>query len=205
MSIDNISNKTVTAKVATAFVVGAMTIAVAFAFTAPKAHAALTEGQIDAILTLLNSFGADTATVSNVETSLRGGAPSGGSTGGTTGGTGFTFTQNLTLGDTGNEVMELQKFLNSDPSTQLGTAPDAGSPGNETSYFGPRTKAAVIKFQNKYTASVLTPVGLSVGTGFWGPSSRAHANSMSPSSGDTGGDTGDTGGDTGGTVGTGLT
>src|SRR3989338_4046719 len=33
--------------------------------------------------------------------------------GGTTGGACFTFTMNLTVGSTGTEVMQLQKFLNS--------------------------------------------------------------------------------------------
>ncbi|MDP2648772.1 MAG: peptidoglycan-binding protein, partial [bacterium] len=85
-----------------------------------------------------------------------------------------TFTQNLTMGDSGGEVMSLQKFLNSVDGTQLATT-GAGSPGNETSYFGAITKAAVVQFQNKFAAEVLAPVGLSAGTGYWGPSSRAHA------------------------------
>ena len=103
----------------------------------------------------------------------------------TTGGACFTFTQNLKQGQSGAEAMQVQKFLNSKGFTVAATG--AGSPGNETSYFGPATKAAVIKFQNANAATVLTPVGLTAGTGYWGPSSRAAANAMC-----TGGTTGGT-------------
>src|SRR3989344_3117032 len=88
-----------------------------------------------------------------------------------------TFTRNHSQGNSGGEVMEIQKFLNSMAGTQLATS-GAGSPGNETSYFGSITKAGVIKFQNMYAADVLAPVGLSAGTGYWGPSSRAKANAL---------------------------
>ena len=88
-----------------------------------------------------------------------------------------TFTRNHSQGDSGGEVMAIQKFLNSMADTQLATS-GAGSPGNETSYFGSITKAGVIKFQNMYAADVLAPVGLSAGTGYWGPSSRAKANAL---------------------------
>ena len=98
--------------------------------------------------------------------------------GGSVGGACYTFTQNLTLGSTGSEVLNLQKFLNKDAATQIASGVDAGAPGYETSYFGARTKAAVVKFQDKYTAEVLTPVGLTAGTGYWGPSSRAKANTL---------------------------
>ncbi|MBP9757125.1 MAG: peptidoglycan-binding protein [Candidatus Pacebacteria bacterium] len=88
-----------------------------------------------------------------------------------------TFTMNLKLGSKGSEVMALQKFLNSIDGTQLATT-GAGSPGNETSTFGPATKRAVIKFQEKYAADILTPVGLSKGTGNWFSSTRAKANTL---------------------------
>lgn len=101
---------------------------------------------------------------------------------------GTTFTQNLKLGSSGTEVKALQKFLNSIDGTQLGTV-GAGSPGNETSTFGPATKRAVIKFQEKYAADILTPNGLSNGTGNWFASTRAKANQLCTTGGNTGGGT----------------
>jgi len=80
-----------------------------------------------------------------------------------------TFTRNLTVGSSGSEVMEVQKLLNSIDGTQVATT-GAGSPGNETSYFGGLTRAAVSKFQQKYG---ITPIA-----GYWGPISRAKANSL---------------------------
>ena len=81
----------------------------------------------------------------------------------------LTFKQNLTIGSTGTEVLALQKFLNSIDGTQLATT-GAGSPGNETSYFGSISRAAVSKFQQKY--------GITPTAGYWGPISRAKANSL---------------------------
>src|SRR3989344_5411907 len=86
------------------------------------------------------------------------------------------FTMNLSMGMSNSQVMDLQKFLNSHGAQVAGSG--AGSPGSETMYFGSLTKAAVTRWQNINAASVLTPLGLNAGTGFWGPSSRAHANSM---------------------------
>ncbi|MCX6738681.1 MAG: hypothetical protein NT098_01350, partial [Candidatus Parcubacteria bacterium] len=50
--------------------------------------------------------------------------------------------------------------------------------GSETTYFGQKTKLAVIKLQNKHYGEVLAPNGLSVGTGVFGPSTRAMMNNM---------------------------
>ncbi len=88
-----------------------------------------------------------------------------------------SFTVNLKIGSKGSQVMALQKFLNQSADTRV-AASGAGSPGNETSTFGPATRAAVIKFQEKYAADVLTPNGLSKGTGNWYASTRAKANAL---------------------------
>ncbi len=75
--------------------------------------------------------------------------------------TNYTFTHNLKLKDTGEEVKELQKYLNTHgyPVAIVG----AGSLGNESTYFGVKTKTALIKFQ---LANML------VGDGIFGPLTR---------------------------------
>ncbi|MEX0934132.1 MAG: hypothetical protein WD003_02685 [Candidatus Paceibacterota bacterium] len=149
------------------------------------AHAALTESQISSILSLLSSFGADQSVVDNVDASLRGTAPSGT----TTGGSGaavcpFAWSRSLTTGDTGDDVMALQKFLNASSDTRV-AASGVGSAGNETNYFGSLTAAAVAKFQNTHSSEVLAPLGLNAGTGYFGASSRAKANELCVAGGTT--------------------
>ncbi len=75
----------------------------------------------------------------------------------------------MRVGSEGNNVLILQKILNSDPATQIADS-GPGSPGNEITYFGPRTRFAVIKFQEKYRDEILVPNGRTKGTGYIGSS-----------------------------------
>ena len=98
----------------------------------------------------------------------------------------FTWTRSLTVGSTGADVKKLQEFLNGTTATRIADS-GAGSPGNETSTFGPMTAKAVAKFQDIYASEILTPVGLSKGTGYFGASTRAKANALCTTGAVTGG------------------
>lgn len=89
----------------------------------------------------------------------------------------YQWTRSLTVGSTGEDVRMLQRLLNSNADTQVAVS-GAGSKGNETTYFGPATKAAVMKFQNKYRSEILTPSGLISATGYFGPASINKANAL---------------------------
>ena len=143
---------------------GAVGVAMAIALigaAAPVSAAALTSAQVSAIISLLQSFGADAATIANVQASLTGGTPV--NTGGT-GGACPVLSRDLQLGSSGSDVKSLQQYLNSSATTQVASA-GAGSPGNESTYFGSLTKAAVMKFQS---ANGVSPVA-----GYVGPITRA--------------------------------
>ena len=77
--------------------------------------------------------------------------------------------KSLKLGDSGDTVKTLQQFLKDE-----GVYPE----GLVTGYFGLLTKAAVIRFQEKYASEVLVPAGLTKGTGFVGSSTRAKINAL---------------------------
>ncbi len=82
----------------------------------------------------------------------------------------FTFKRNLVQGSQGEDVTKLQECLAQDPEVY----PD----GEVTGYFGPKTKAAVIRFQEKYAEDILKPIGLTKGTGDVKPMTREKLNEI---------------------------
>ena len=74
---------------------------------------------------------------------------------------------NMGPGSTGEGVRELQVWLNDNGYTVAESG--AGSPGNESTYYGSRTQSAVGAFQDDH--------GVSYGAhrGYWGPASRSAA------------------------------
>lgn len=156
MTITNSSTRLAALVAGVAVAIGLMG---AVAVAPAQAQAALTAAQVQAIVGLLQSFGADAATIANVTAALNGQPTSGtGGTGSTGGGACPALSRSLQQGSTGADVMALQVFLNGSADTRV-AASGAGSPGNETSYFGPATRAAVIKFQTKHGVSAIGIVG----------------------------------------------
>ncbi len=90
----------------------------------------------------------------------------------------FTLSRNLSVGSIGEDVRQLQIFLNNySPLTKISSF-GVGSPGSETNYFGSLTNLAVQKFQNINFEQILRPVNLLQGTGFVGPSTITFINSL---------------------------
>lgn len=85
-----------------------------------------------------------------------------------------TFNRNLRANSIGSDVHALQRFLNKHgfPLAPKGV----GSLGNETDFFGPMTYNALILFQEAHAAAILTPLGLTHGTGIFGKSTRTFIN-----------------------------
>ncbi len=159
--------KSKTARLAAGVVGFAMAVSVFVPSLAGAQTSADLQAQINSLL----------ATIASLQSQLAG---QGGSTAPAMA-TGYTFNTNLTMGSTGADVMNLQKVLNMSADTRV-AATGVGSSGNESSYFGAMTKAAVIKFQNKY--------GITPAAGYVGPITRAKLNSMGGSSTGTGTGTG---------------
>jgi len=80
----------------------------------------------------------------------------------------YDFNNNLTIGGEGAEVRALQAAL----------AREGFDVGKYRGYYGNKTASAVTGFQQKYKREVLTPAGLSYGTGFFGPSTIKKMNNL---------------------------
>lgn len=152
--------KSTTIKLVSGFV--GLAMALGFALPANAATAADIQAQINSLMATIQSLQAQLSATNGGTTSVMS--------------TGYTFNTNLTVGSRGTDVMNLQKVLNMSADTQV-AATGAGSPGMETTYFGPATKAAVVKFQVKY--------GITPTSGYVGPITRAKLNSMGSSTGGT--------------------
>lgn len=156
-------SNSIVAKLSIAFVA----IAMAFSLVAPAANAQVDTSSmsLEDLIALVNQLQAQIAGQSGDSGSMVSGSCN------------YMWTRSLSQGSTGQDVMDLQKFLNMDPDTVVALS-GAGSPGFESSYYGALTASAVSKFQTKYSAEVLVPVGLVNPTGYFGPSTMAQANSV---------------------------
>ena len=88
---------------------------------------------------------------------------------------GIWLTRDLYPGSQGADVRSLQEYLNARGFTLASSG--AGSPGNETTYYGNLTASAVRRFQEAHFAEILSPLGYASGTGICGPSTRNYINS----------------------------
>ncbi|KKT29660.1 MAG: hypothetical protein UW15_C0008G0026 [Parcubacteria group bacterium GW2011_GWC1_44_10] len=123
------------------------------------ANAALTQAQIQSILSLLSSFGADQTTINNVNSSLMG-LPTSGAPTASAGACGFT--RDLTMGARGDDVTCLQNYLTSTGHFSFS--------GGATGYFGSVSKNAVAAWQ--------AANGVSPTAGYFGALSRAKYNAV---------------------------
>src|SRR3989344_2140638 len=129
--------------------------------TPSAASGGLSATQIQAVLDVLASFGADASVVANVKASLEGATK-----GSVTSNAVAAFKSDLTVGSLGEQVRALQMLLNAKGYTVASSGP--GSSGNETTTFGSLTRTALIKYQK---AKGITPA-----VGFFGPLTRAAIN-----------------------------
>ena len=149
------SKKSKTKNFVAGLIGASLALSLAFAVTVKADTVSDLTAQINSLLATISGLQAKLATVQGGSTAMTGG--------------GYSFASNLMVGSKGADVMNLQKVLNMSSDTQVSVS-GAGSPGFETSTFGPATKAAVIKFQKMHGIS---------GTGYVGSITRGQLNSMS--------------------------
>jgi chitodextrinase len=75
----------------------------------------------------------------------------------------YAFSRNLTIGTKGDDVRQLQRFLNG--AGFRVAASGAGSPGLESTTFGPATRSALARYQSSK--------GIVPAAGYFGPATRA--------------------------------
>ncbi|MFA6273261.1 MAG: peptidoglycan-binding protein [Candidatus Paceibacterota bacterium] len=125
--------------------------------------AGLTQQQINAVMTLLQAFGADQSVINNVQVSLSGGTPT--ATPPTTGTAWcYTFNTDLTVGSRGNDADALVKVL-----VKENIIPNPNNENILGEDFNEEVAAAVVRFQAKYGIRQ---------TGYVGPLTRAKLNSL---------------------------
>jgi hypothetical protein len=133
---------------------GAATSTPASTSTAPSVSVAELQQQINSLIAQLNALilqaKAKGLNVSAAAQALAGTIPS--------------FIRDLEYGMTGEDVKGLQVYLNTHGFAVASSGP--GSLGNETTMFGPATRAALIKFQQ---ANSISPA-----LGYFGPKTRAY-------------------------------
>lgn len=91
--------------------------------------------------------------------------------------TGTLLSRNYEMGDKGEEIKNLQQYLNTNGFQVATTGP--GSSGKETTLFGALTKAALKRFQEAHADEVLTPYGRTAGSGYLDFSTRFLIHKMS--------------------------
>lgn len=122
------------------------------------------------INSLFNQFNQSMNSISSIGLNLNTGVQTNTSTG-TNANTGtnsscYLFNSDLSLGSTGTAVTNLTIRLISE-----------GLLTTQSSTYNQTVLNAVKAYQEKYTSQILTPVGLTSGTGYFGSSTRAHMNS----------------------------
>jgi hypothetical protein len=125
--------------------------------TTASSASSLSSPQVQAILSLLQSFGADQSVINNVAATLGGTPPASTAASAAPAGDGYVFTTFMEEGDSGTQITELQDRL-----AVLGYFSVA-----PTGYFGPVTQAAVEQFQAAHGIDQV---------GYVGPATRAALN-----------------------------